>query len=398
MCHYLCVTSTVTPSTARDLRTASLLRVLRAVHDAPVPPTRAAVTRQLGLARGTATVLVAALKQRRLLAEADAGSRHGPGRPTAHLVAHPDGPVVLAAAVTHDGWTLDTVQLGAEAVRTADGGHDGRRSTEVLERIAEEARTAVAALPGRVGALALSAPATIHGGRVAQASLLGWADVDALGPFDRLGIPMALVNDATAAGIAEVRRGAAVGRDVVLHLHADAGVGGTLLLGGRPARDANGGGGEFGHMPLAGGRERCHCGAYGCWDLDVGTLALISGVAGGPDPMPRRAAAQLLDRATAGDGPALDGVARVATALGRGLGALVNAHDPELVTLSGVAATVTALSPDAFGEAYRGALMRFRRPDPPAVELSALGGRGQRLGTAEVAFDLLLTDRLLQFR
>ena len=39
------VASAVSPSTARQLRTASLLRVLRAVHDAPVPPTRAAVTR-----------------------------------------------------------------------------------------------------------------------------------------------------------------------------------------------------------------------------------------------------------------------------------------------------------------------------------------------------------------
>jgi hypothetical protein len=83
----------VTPGTVRDLRTASLLRVLRAVHDAPAPPTRAAMTRQLGLGRGGATVLVAALKERRLLAESPVvPARPGRGRPTAHLVPHPAGP------------------------------------------------------------------------------------------------------------------------------------------------------------------------------------------------------------------------------------------------------------------------------------------------------------------
>src|SRR5262245_21455422 len=174
------VAPATSPSTARELRTASLLRVLRAVHDAPRPPTRAAVTRQLGLGRGTATVLVAALKEHRLLDEVDAGTRPGPGRPTGHLVAHPEGPVVLAAAVTHDGWTLDTGGVGAEVVATAAGGHDARRSPGVLDAVRDAARAAMADLPGRVGAVALSVPAAIHDGRVAQASLLGWSDVDAL--------------------------------------------------------------------------------------------------------------------------------------------------------------------------------------------------------------------------
>jgi predicted NBD/HSP70 family sugar kinase len=377
------VAPAVSPSTARQLRTASLLRVLRAVHDAPAPPTRAAVTRQLGLGRGTATVLVGALKERRLLDEVDAGARPGPGRPTGRLVAHPDGPVVLAAAVTHDGWTLDTVALGAGVVATTGGGHDSRRSPRVLDTIG----AAVRAVTGRVGALALSVPAAVHDGRVAQASLLGWSDVDALAPFAAPGLPTTLVNDATAAGIGEVRRGAGRGHDVVLHLHADAGIGGTLLIAGSPVRDARGGGGEFGHMPLAGGQGPCHCGATGCWDLDVGTL----GLAGRDDPAE---AARVLDRARAGAADASGRVETVARALGRGIGALVNAQDPELVTLSGSAATVAGLAADALRDGYRSGLMRFRRAAPPPIVATALGDRGQRVGTAELAFDLLLTEKL----
>ncbi len=384
----------------RDLRTASLLRVLRAVHDAPAPPTRAAMTRQLGLGRGSATVLVAALKERRLLAESpDTTERPGRGRPTAQLVPHPAGPVVLAVSITHDGWTLDTVELGAGVLDTVDGGHDGRRSPRVLDAIVDSAGAAVAGLAGRAGALALSVPGTIQHGRIAQASLLGWTDLAALAPFARLGLPATLVNDATAAGIGEVRRGAGRDHGVVLHLHADAGIGGALFIDGVPVRDAQGAGGEFGHMPLAaavsGGPRRCHCGAYGCWDLDVGNLALVGDRDATPRPSVRRAAGRVLDRARAGEPAALDRVTAVAGALGRGIGALVNGYDPALVTLSGAAATVADLGGDALRDGYRDGLMAFRRAAPPPVRVGDLASRGQRAGTAELAFDLLLTGRLL---
>jgi predicted NBD/HSP70 family sugar kinase len=153
-------------------------------------------------------------------------------------------------------------------------------------------------------------------------------------------------------------------------------------------------------MPLAGSvsgaPRRCHCGAYGCWDLDVGNLALIGG---DPDPTPRasvrRAAGRVLARARAGEPAALDRVTVVATALGRGIGALVNGFDPELVTLSGGAATIADLAGDTLRDAYRDGLMGFRRSAPPALRTSALAGQGQRAGTAELAFDLLLTERLL---
>jgi len=109
----------------------------------------------------------------------------------------------------------------------------------------------------------------------------------------------------------------------------------------------------------------------------------------------RRAAARVLDHARAGEPAALARVTAVAVALGRGIGALVNGYDPQLVTLSGGAATVAELAGGPMHEAYREALMRFRRTAPPPVRTSAPAGRGQRLGTAELAFDLLLTGRLV---
>jgi predicted NBD/HSP70 family sugar kinase len=83
----------------------------------------------------------------------------------------------------------------------------------------------------------------------------------------------------------------------------------------------------------------------------------------------------------------------VADALGRGIGALVNAQDPQVVGLSGLAAEVYQAAPDAVTAAYLAALMRFRRPRPPALLPSRLGDLGALTGASELVFDAFLTPR-----
>jgi predicted NBD/HSP70 family sugar kinase len=148
-------------------------------------------------------------------------------------------------------------------------------------------------------------------------------------------------------------------------------------------------------MPLGEASLPCRCGGYGCWDLVVGNLALAGAESTAPPGGAGRAAERVLRGAQTGEGAALARVSRVAAALGRGVGALVNAHDPELVTLSGTAETVAALAPAAFRDAYLSSLMRFRRPAPTPVRSTVLAGQGQRAGTAELAFDQLLTEPLV---
>jgi predicted NBD/HSP70 family sugar kinase len=87
-------------------------------------------------------------------------------------------------------------------------------------------------------------------------------------------------------------------------------------------------------------------------------------------------------------GRALD---HVANALGRGIGALVNAHDPEAVGLSGLAASVHQAAPTAVRDGYLSGLMRFRRADPPALLPSTLGRLGALTGASELVFDAFLT-------
>ena len=98
--------------------------------------------------------------------------------------------------------------------------------------------------------------------------------------------------------------------------------------------------------------------------------------------------------AAAGEDP---GCARALTqaaeALGRGIGALVNAQDPEAVGLSGLAAEVYQAAPGAVLAGYLATLMRFRRSDPPPLLPSTLGDLGALTGASELVFDAFLTPR-----
>jgi predicted NBD/HSP70 family sugar kinase len=81
----------------------------------------------------------------------------------------------------------------------------------------------------------------------------------------------------------------------------------------------------------------------------------------------------------------------VADALGRGVGALVNAHDPEAIGLSGLAARVYQAVPAAVWSGYQATLMRFHRAAPPPIIPSRLGDLGTLTGAAELVFDEFLT-------
>jgi predicted NBD/HSP70 family sugar kinase len=86
-------------------------------------------------------------------------------------------------------------------------------------------------------------------------------------------------------------------------------------------------------------------------------------------------------------------LAQVARALGRGIGALVNAQDPQAVALSGLAADLYQAVPAEVRAGYLATLMRFRRPDPPALLPSTLGDLGALTGASELVFDAFLTPR-----
>ncbi|MEU4387059.1 ROK family protein [Promicromonospora sp. NPDC023805] len=379
--------------TSADLRVHNQARLLRAVHDADEPLTRAAAARLLGIGRNTAAALVGELEAARLLHEVGAEST-GRGRPTTLLLAHPEGPVVLAADVREDSWTLARIELGGQLTELESGEHD--RTPAVFDEIR---RATLRHSDDRLASLGIAVAGPVRGGRRLHISHLGWDEVDLDEHIGAGWAPTVVDNDARLAGLAEARRGALRGTGTALHFHIDFDIGGTLLLAGDAQRGAHNIAGEFGHMPLTGSGLRCMCGVKGCWSLDVGTNALVRRFGTEPGHAAgRELGRQVLARAEAGEAEAGRAVDDNAAALGRGLGALANALDPEAITLSGLGVELVRLRRGLIEEACADGLMEFRRARPPRILAATVGDLGPLRGAAEIAFDAILNPEWLRER
>lgn len=407
-------------TTSGELRAHNRVRLLRAVHDCGATLTRSRLTRDLELARGTASVLVADLADSALLHEEPA-AEHGRGRPTQVPGPHPHGPVALAVDVREDAWELAECALGGQATVLEVRRHDGTPEG-AFGPLGAALREHLDRLGPRVVGVGLAVAGPVRSGGLVDVAHLGWRSVDvpallglpphgvapegdathATGDGAAHGIPptggtaahgMPLVgNDTAFAALAEARRGVLRGVGVGLHLHVDFDLGGVLVVAGRPLAGAGGIGAEFGHMPLTGGAEPCACGAHGCWGREVGTNALLRGLGlahgGGRG---RERAERVFADAAAGDADAARALAANARALGRGVAALVNAHDPEVVSLSGFGVDLHARALTALTEPFEDGLMTIRRERPPRLIPSALGWRGALIGAMESVFDTFLT-------
>jgi predicted NBD/HSP70 family sugar kinase len=383
---------------AQDPRQAAQVRWLGAVQLIGVVRsepgiTRAAAAQRLGIGSGGATELVGRMRQVRLLDETPAPAQ-GRGRPTTVLGPHADGPLVLAADLRAADWRLALAGIDGSPQVVAQAAYAGEELDPVLTQVANAIGAIYRRKSKRLRAIAVSVAGTISGAKLVQFTSRGWNDVDLSVLIskipDRAGVPLLLGNDATLAGLAEARTGAARSAGTALYLIVAQGIGGTLVVNGEPLTGANGAAGEYGHIPFGDPTLVCPCGARGCWDLTVDGRALARHRGDRPPPDPVGYVHDLVGR------PKRDAVTRrafeaVAASLGRGTGGLVNLHDPEVVTLGGVAAVLRAAASDVFDDAYRDGLMAFRKSSPPPVRDAEHGEDGPLHGAVALALDHVTT-------
>ena len=374
----------------RDARWQGALEVLAQVRAQP-GVTRAEAARRLRLGSGSATEIVARLRALDLLDEVPAPVL-GRGRPTTSLLPHPRGPLVAAVELRHEEWRCAVAGIDgrpADLVARRHGGDGG----EVAGQIADTLRTLRRRHGRRLRAVSLAVAGAVRDGRLVQAATLNWGEVDLTGVLPDPALPLLIGNDATLAGLAEARGGAGAGAGTVLHLTVEVGLGGVLVVGGLPVVGSHGSGGEYGHLPLGDRALRCPCGARGCWDLEVDGRALARHLGEPAAPAdPRAYAREVLGRVDA-DARAAAAVRRVAGALAGGIAGLVNVHDPDVVTLGGLAAPIRAAAPEAFEEAYLDGLMSFHRADPAPLLAAALGEDGALSGAAAAGLDAVLSEQ-----
>src|SRR3954453_15949883 len=216
---------------------------------------------------------------------------------------------------------------------------------------------------------------------------------------ERLGLPVVVENDATAALIAEWRYGAARGARNALILTIGAGVGGGMLVDGYVVRGASGAAGELGHVVIDESGPPCpgNCPGHGCLEAFVSGPALaIEGRARAlaePESGLGRALRAgreitgplVTELAHDGDTAACAAVAALGRHLGVATTSLVNAFTPEVVVVGGglVAAGELLLAPAREVVAAR-ALVPAR--DQVRIVPARFGDESGMLGAAALAF------------
>ena len=200
----------------------------------------------------------------------------------------------------------------------------------------------------RISAASLVVPGTVNveEGAVVKAPNLPCLDGFPLAGAltEQLGLPAFLENDANAAAVGEMWRGAAIGCKTIICVTLGTGVGGGIILDGKLWRGVDGAAAEIGHMcvdPFGG--VACTCGSRGCLEVFASATAIVRMTREAspryPDSMLQGredlTAETIFAAGTAGDELALGIFRRMGVYLGIGLANLINILNPEMIVIGG---------------------------------------------------------------
>jgi len=222
-------------------------------------------------------------------------------------------------------------------------------------------------------------------GRVRMSANVDLADIEVRAVLaERLGVAVAIDNDANLAVLAEHRAGAGVGHDDVIMLTVGTGVGGGVIAGGRVFRGGRGTGAELGHIVVQSDGPPCqrNCPNRGCVETMASGTA-IARDAGVP-------AEKVVRLARAGDTAALAVLDRAGRYLGVGLASLANIFNPSAFLIGGGVGAAGDLLIVPAREEYRA---RALPPNAAAqVVPAALGPTAGMIGAGLLAWELVERD------
>ncbi|MEV6601195.1 ROK family transcriptional regulator [Actinoplanes sp. NPDC051346] len=383
-----------------EVRRHNLGTLLRYVHIHGAT-SRAELTTKLGLNRSTIGALTADLITAGLVSEKGQRDTGRAGRPS--LVVRPESSMVYAYALNIEVDLLRAARVGLGGTildRREAPRPRGMQVVDAVKPLAGFIKEMSKDVPP--GARYLGAGLAVAGmvrradGMVRLAPTIGWVDqpvgealVEEIGDVG----PLIVANIADVSALVEHSRGAAAGRDNVIYLYGDVGVGAGIIAGGRRITGHGGYGGEVGHMVVNPGGSPCGCGSRGCWETEIGEYALLR-LAGREDRTGREAVLGVVEAAMRGDWAAQQAVRHVGEWVGLGVGNLVNIFNPEAVifggTLRDVYLVAAAQIRSRLNEVALPACrehIRLRTPE--------LGTDAALIGAAELAFEKLLADPLL---
>jgi len=262
-----------------------------------------------------------------------------------------------------------------------------------------DASCAAGIAPDQLSHVGVGSPGTVDAsqGTVSSArNLPGWAGSYPLAKQLRkaLGAPVALGNDVQVATDAEAALGAGRGYGSMLGVFWGTGVGGGLVLDGKPWL-GRGGAGEIGHVVVKVDGAQCPCGRRGCMEAYAGRNALEATARelhdkGEPTELFKIARKRGRERLTSGiwaaalergDPLATKLIDRAVEMLGAGVASVDNVLDAEVIILGGgLGVRLGQPFANRIAEAMQPHL--FFSDRPPPVLVAALGDLGGAIGAS----------------
>ena len=231
--------------------------------------------------------------------------------------------------------------------------------------------------------------------RVPFCTNLGWHDVPLIEEMHKyIDKPVHVDNDATVAGLAESVAGVSAGVKNSVFVTLGTGVGGGIILNGKPFIGDHGVASEIGHMIVVAGGELCTCGNRGCWERYASATAIIREgrkfAEAHPDcriakavdgDLSRIEARTVIDLAKAGDPDSLKLFNEYVDMLCAGLVNLINLYDPEVIVLGGGVSHAGEFLLNAVRERMP-ALVFYKGMPYAHIELAKLGNDAGIIGAA----------------
>jgi len=259
---------------------------------------------------------------------------------------------------------------------------------QAIEQALRDAAKAAGLEPAKLAGVGVGSPGVIQGANVTSArNLPGWEGTYPLGEKLQaaLGCRVALGNDVQVATDAEFSLGAGRLYDSLLGVFWGTGVGGGLILDGRPWT-GRGGAGEIGHVVVEMDGARCTCGRRGCMEAYAGRGSMEAYARRLHDEKGRktdlfklmkehertRVTSGIWARALEhGDKLAIEILDRAVKALGAGIASVVNVLDVEGVIIGG-----------GLGVRLGHPFAKRIADNPPHVHVAALGDLGGAIGAS----------------
>lgn len=249
----------------------------------------------------------------------------------------------------------------------------------------------------RVAGVGIGVPGPVlDDGTVNNCVNLGWGVINVSEELEQLlHLPVKAGNDATVAALGEMWQGGGKGSESMVLFTLGTGVGGGIIINGKPVNGEHGAGGEVGHMCVVYDEtETCSCGKKGCLEQVASATGIVKEakkfLLESDKPSTLRnyemiTAKTVFDEAKNGDILAMEAVDKLGKYLGIAMANVAGVVDPEVFAIGGGVSKAGQILLDAIERNYR--KYAFHASRDAKIVLAQLGNDAGIYGAARLVIE-----------